>query len=385
MAPEASPEDFAALVKDLRAELDEADKERKRRLLASPRLETPHSFAGRPWAWNVVNAKGAARVTGYAEASIRGLKARADKARAEGTADERAMPEPVNGKWVVGDLAVWVATKNEGQAAQIALTDEQAAEVLAAVEAARRPGRRLPNGLYAQLGAEYGVSESLIERLALGQVPATGRRGVLGARLERREAGLLPLVRAVHERDGQVTYRGLVAELGINMRTAMNLCAELGIESAAIQERASDDVVSAFLAGQLARAVRFVKSETLLEAAWDAGIPASSGQVAKLLPDVRAAEARRKHKPGGLERARGESLRADGLLLTVEVAEDWAVSGTSVVQARKRGDLRVAKWEKDRPLFDPRRLRARKDRRRTPVDVSHPMARLEPGDPGYEG
>jgi hypothetical protein len=382
--PPATPDEFAALVKDLRAELDAAPKDRRARLLARPPLETPAAFTGRPWAWHVTGPRGASEITGYSRATIRAYQARSDREHAAGEDDDRTMPRPRDGGWVIGDLALWTATRREGAARPLAVDDEQAAGIRAEIAEARRshPGRRrLPPGIYAELAERYGVSQILIKKIGAGDLPAEGRLGPLGARDVRR-AEIIPLVQALREREGRITAGMVMRELGTpDRRTAWALITAAGLKADAI--RAEDEDAAAFLAGQLARTRRFIPQRDLLEAAKAAGLPLNASQVRRLLPQVRAAEARRIHKPAGAERARGESLRGDGLLYGAEVAGDWAVTPVAVSAARKRGDLIATGWDGNRPLYDPARLRGRTDKRRTPVDASRAAARPEPGDPGY--
>lgn len=383
--PPVGREEFTALVNDIRAELEQADKDRRRQLLAVTRLETPAAFTGRPWVWHLAGPEGTETVTGYSQASIRRYAARSAREHAAGTATHRTMPAPRHGRWAIGDLAMWVATRNEGQAAGLILTDEDAARIRAEADAVRHPVTgRLPRRFILDQAARYGVSWELISKLVRGALPAEGRLGVTGARDVRR-SGLIPQVAALYGREGRITRRMVMGALDIpDHRTALRLIREAGLEEEA--RRAEDEDVAAFAAARIARERRHVPAAELLAAAAEAGLPANITQIRRIMPGVRAAEARRRHKPsGGLERARGESLRADGLLYGAEVAEDWAVSQGAVTKAVERGELRVAKTEKGRRLYDPARLRVRADKRRTPVDKDHELARKEPGDEGYEG
>lgn len=329
-------EDFAALVKDLRGEL--ADPQWRAVLLTVPRTEHPRAFAGRTWAWRTVGPQGVSAVTGYSAVSVRRYRATARAQHADGTADHRTMPPPdPKGRWVIGDLALWMATRNEAQAATIVVDDKTAAMILADIRAGLAAnGKRLPYGGRKAIAREYGVSEELVGKLAAGMVPWQDRTGPSRARQEK------PRIRA------------------------------------------DDDEVAAFLAARIARTDKHVAEAVLLAEARAAGLAAATHQLRRLLPDIRAAEARRRRRPTGKERARGESLRSDGLLYAGEVARDWALSPSALTHVRERGDIKVAGWDGKRPLYDPKRLRARTDRRRTPVDVSHPLARLEPGDENYE-
>lgn len=330
-------EDFAALVRDLRAEL--ADPAWRKVLLTGPRAEHPRAFTGRPWAWRTVGPQGVSAVTGYSAVSVRRYRALARAQHAGGTADHRTMPLPdPKGRWVIGDLALWMATRNEAQAATIVIDDATAAKILADIRAGHAAnGKRLPYGGRKAIAAEYGVSEELVAKLAAGMVPWQDRKG---------------------------PHRTRTENPGI---------------------RADDDEVAAFLAARLAHADGHVPQAVLLAEARAAGLPAATHQLSRLLPDIRAAEARRRRKPTGKKRARGESLRPDGLLYATEVTADWSITLQALAKATKRGDVEVAGMDGKRRLYDPARLRARKDKRRTPVNVSHPLARLEPGDEGYEG
>jgi hypothetical protein len=321
-------------------------------------------------------------MTGYSDATIRGYKARAAREHAAGTATARTMPAPGNGdwarpQWAVGDLALWVATRNEGQARDIIVGDETAAKILADVEAGRlaSPTGKLPWGARKAIARQYGVNDDLVAKLAGGEVAGQGRTGAVGGRLQRRDAELLPeatrATAAVAAREGSVSYLALAEEMGVDYRTASSLAREL----------AADETVSAQLAGLLAETQRYQSWPILLGKVQEAGIPATERQVRRLLPDLRAAETHRARYPSS--RVRGGSVHPSGYLCARELAEDWEVSDHVIMGARKRGELKVAERSYGRVWYDPKRLRARKDRRRGPVDVGHPVARLEPGDEGY--
>jgi hypothetical protein len=389
-APEASAADFAVLVAELRAELAEADPERLRRIFASPPLETPAAFRNRPWAWALVGPAGASALTGYSAASIRAYKSRAERERTAGNASERTMPPLRDGKWVTGELALWIATRNEGQAGGIKLTDADAEAIRAEVEAARIPGRKrsVPNGVYSELAARYGVHVSLVKDIVYGLEPAQGRAGTLGHRAERRESVLLVQTRAaaaaILERGEPMTFSGLARELGVDYRTAVGRAAMAGIESDLAQEHADDSAVAAFLSARLAETRRYLSFAALTEALHEAGMPALATQVRRLLPGLRAAERTRIHRPVGAGRARGESLHPRGWLYASQVAEDWGVRPGAITEAIRRGYIHVEERSHGRAWIDPARLRARKDGWRTPVDVDCRFAALRPGDPGYE-
>lgn len=378
--PPVTDADFAALVKDLREELAASDRERRARLFAYPSRETPGAFTGRPWAWATVGPAGAATVTGYAPSTIRRRVAESARAYAAGTQTERTMPPPRDGRWAIGDLALWTATRNEGQAAEIKLTDEDAAAILAelASNEARTPGGRRPMGTMRDLAERHGVHKQLINKLSYGEVPATGREGPDVPR-ERHRATLIPVVRALFEREGRITSGMVQAEIGTtDSHTAWKLIREAGL--AAEARRAEDEDAAAFCAQVIARQRRYVTAGEVQAAAAGAGLRLTKAQVTRVLPGVRAAEIRRRIVPVGTARARGESLRPDGLLYAVEVAQDYGISAAALTAARRRGEVTPARREGTRTLYDPERLRTRKDRRRTPVDRDHPMARPDEKD-----
>lgn len=378
--PPATPEDFAALVKDLRGELAASDREQRARFFAYPRRETPASFTGRPWVWATTGPAGAAAVTGYAPSTIRRRVAESARAWAAGTQTGRTMPPPRGGRWAIGDLALWTATRNEGQAATVKLTDEDAAQILAELASVetRTPGGRRPMGTMRDLAERHGVHKQLINKLSYGEVPATGREGPDVPR-ERRRAALIPVVRALYGREGRITAAMVAAETGTtDSHTAWKLIREAGLLAEA--RRAEDEDAAAFCAQVIARQRKYVTAREMQAAAAGAGLRLTRAQVTRVLPGVRAAEMRRRTVPVGTGRARGESLRADGLLYASEVAQDYGVSAAALTAARKRGEVTPARREGTRTLYDPARLRPRRDRRRTPVDRDHPMARPDEED-----
>lgn len=74
-----------------------------------------------------------------------------------------------------------------------------------------------------------------------------------------------------------------------------------------------------------------------------------------------------------------ESLRRDGLITQRQVARSYGVSDAQVWKARQpRTDgpplIKPAKWENDRPLYDPATLTHRRDMVAGPVQKGHPLA-----------
>jgi hypothetical protein len=374
--PPTSPEDFAALVKDLRAELKEADPQQREHLL-NHRV-TPASFTGRPWAWARTGPDGMAAITGYAASTLRVYISRSQREHDAGKATERTMPaRGMDGTWNAGDLALWMATANEAKAAEIRITTEEARDIQGDVAAARARTKRVPYSLYAALAERYDVSVPLIRKIAAGQYPAETRRGPTAAREERREHHLLPLARDAWERAGGTMTPGALAKaIRVKWETAQDLMTDL---------RREDDEISAFALAEITRSRRRPTETDLLEAAQAAGLRTSPAQVGRLLPAIRSDAIRRQHPFTGQERGIGESMRGDGLLTAGQVAYDWGITPATLSMALRRGEVISAGKDHGRRLYDPRRLRARTDKPRGPVDVTHPKARLEPGDPGYKG
>lgn len=389
----ASRDDFTALVKDLRGEL--TDPAWRKILLTVPRAEHPRAFTGRPWAWRTVGPQGVSAVTGYSAVSVRRYRALARTQHAGGTADHRTMPLPdPKGRWVIGDLALWLATRNEAQAATIVVDDEKAAEILAGINAARGAGRvqaetyaailadlqaaprtaagRLRRGEREGIAERHGVPGWLVALIASGRItPGTG-----AGRLPRRARKTIAREYGVSEE--------LIRDLAAGKVPGKDRKGPNRARRENPKIRADDDEVAAFLAARIARTSKHVPGAVLLAEARAAGLPAATHQLRRLLPGIRAAEARRRRRPTGPQRARGESLRSDGLLYAGEVTADWAITRQALAKATSRGDVRIAGMDGRRLLYDGGRLRPRKDGRRTPVDKDHPLARLEPGDEGYD-
>lgn len=106
-------EDFTSLVAAVRAIREHTpagDSDRLRARLNV--LRRAH-----PWAASRVGPETASAVTGYSPTTIRAYTARAKHDHDYDTVTSRTMPLPENGTWNLWDLAVWVAGRNDRQAA----------------------------------------------------------------------------------------------------------------------------------------------------------------------------------------------------------------------------------------------------------------------------
>jgi hypothetical protein len=319
-----TPEDFRQLTADLRAELAEATALQRERLLSRPmRQAAPGSFTGRPWVRRRVNLHEAADLTGLAYHSLRVYRNQGNKDRTGGVETERSMPaESDAGGWVIGSLALWLAT--------------------------REPGR--------MKGAAQGFSK--------------------GGRWPGRESYLPQLRKWVAELDGKpVSVTAAADALGVERTLARNLLRQIG----ALPRRVTDAAALEFLRRLAEEKGRRVTLRELLEYLDDAGLKMWAPRASRL---YRQAGGRLPvgGRMDGPERAGPESLRWDGLLTQAEVARWFQVSGGHVMKARQqRADgypplIVPAKWENGHALYDAGTLTYRKDMLVGPVRKGHPLA-----------
>lgn len=80
------------------------------------------------------------------------------------------------------------------------------------------------------------------------------------------------------------------------------------------------------------------------------------------------------HSTGGAELGPLESLRPDGLVTAAQVARAFGCGKQAVYEAVRAGRLTVADRAGHVLLFDPGKIRRRRDGRTGPVDAGHPLA-----------
>ena len=328
-------EDFARLVLDLRAELEQVTDSRRRQFFAVPRRAVPAAWEAYPWAREYAGIDEVAELTGLTRNSVRlndsrarvarknGNLAHSVKVKGGGRADvpRRLMPPGENTgqyrKWKLGELALWMAIREDRQA----------------------------------------VNE------------AAGR-----------DPQLITRVRDIHARDGEVTGRGVAAELGVDPQVAMRLIAEAGLRSSAAE---ANYATSTQLLEAARQAVKrhgpAVEAATVRKMIQAAGVNASPRRTARALIQARAEHVRAAREPStSMRGAELESLRVDGLVTGTQIAAAFGTTEGAVTQARKRREIRAAKWEPygddERPLYDPARLAVRRDGQKGPVDVGSPLA-----------
>ncbi len=328
-------EDFARLVLDLRAELEQVTEGRRRQFFAVPRRAVPKSWEAYPWARDYAGVEQVMNLTGLSRNSVRLFDSQARTARAKGNithsvrvkgggrvdVPRRLMPPSISTgrhrKWLLGELALWMAIREDRQAVN-------------------------------------SPPEPDTERITR--------------------------VREIRERDGEVTGRGIAAELGVDPALAARLIAEAGLKSSASSARAATD---AQLLGVVREAVRRhspgAEVGVIRKMIQAAGLHAAPRRIGPALIRARAEHVRAAAEPSsGSHGAELESLRADGLVTGVQIAEAFGITEGAVTQARKRREVKVAKWEPyggdDRPLYDPARLAVRKNGQKGPVDMDSPLA-----------
>ena len=189
-------EDFARLVLDLRAELEQVTEGRRRQFFTVPRRAVPKSWEAYPWAREYAGVDEVMKLTGLTRNSVRLFDSQARVARRNGhvthsvkvkgggRADvpRRLMPPSVSTgrhrRWMLGELALWMAIREDRQAVN-------------------------------------SPPEPDLERIAR--------------------------VREIRERDGEVTGKGIAAELGVDTGLAAQLIAEAGLKSSAPEANYASD------------------------------------------------------------------------------------------------------------------------------------------------
>ena len=330
-------ESFDLLVLALRAELAEVTEARRAQFFKVGRRAIPQSWKAFPWAQEFADTDEVVDLTGLSRTSVRLFDSQARTARANGNVTHsvkvkgggradvprRLMPPGVNTgkyrKWMLGELALWMAIREDKQ--------------------------------------------------AVNQPPEPDLK-----RIAR--------VREIHERDGEVTRKGIAAELGVDPALAGRLIAEAGLKSSAPEANYATDTQLLEAARQaVKRHGAAVEAATIRKMIQAAGVNASPRRTARALIQARAEHVRAAREPSASMRgAELESLRADGLVTATQIAAAFGCEQGAVTHAVERHQLTPIRWEPFgdergmRPLFDAAKLAVRKDGQKGPVDVDSPLA-----------
>lgn len=311
-----TPEMFAALVADLRAELDAATPEQRAAMLARPRRALPASFRGRSWVRQHADLKQVAELTGIKYSSLRVYAWRGDKTRAEDAETHRTMPAATPaGGWVIGQIAVWDATRDE----------------------ARGKGERKRWPSHERY---YPAARALV-----------ARKGETG-----------------------VTQQELALELGISTsdrRLSRAILKEIG---AAPPRRPTEDEVMPWMREYVANQPdRRATREQIVAALDAAGLHVWPHRAAQLYLKAGGRVIDRSPSDDDTPAAL-ESTRWDGMVTQQQIADAYGVSSQTVSLARKAGHI----WPVDRKakklVYDPAKLTHRKDMHAGPVMKGHPLA-----------
>jgi DNA invertase Pin-like site-specific DNA recombinase len=310
-----TPELFAALVADLRAELDAATPEQRAAMLARPRRLKPASFTGRGWVRQRVNLKEAAVLSGRKWTSLRVYVHEAPADRKNGRPEHRIFPpESGLGGWVIGQVALWCATRDERKAA------------------GRR--RRWP-------------SHERYHAAARAFVEASG---------------------------GTVTQRALALELGISTgdrRLARAILKEIG---AAPPRRPTVGEVMPFMLEYVAtQPDRRATRDDIMAALDAAGLHVWPHRAAQLYLKAGGRVIDRSPSDDDTPAAL-ESTRWDGMVTAAQIARAYGVSGGTVKRALDAGQIWPVDRKARRLVFDPEKLTHRRDMRAGPVMKGHPLA-----------
>ena len=129
-------------------------------------------------------------------------------------------------------------------------------------------------------------------------------------------------VRDINARDGEVTRKGVAAELGVDPAIAARLIAEAGLRSSAPE---ANYATSTQLLEAARQAVKRhgpnVEAATIRKMIHAAGVNASPRRTARALIQARAEHVRAAREPTvSMRGAELESLRADGLVYRAQIA-----------------------------------------------------------------
>jgi len=333
-----TPEDFAALVASLRAELDAAPTSHARTALLSYPVSRnpehrPASFAGRPWVLATASMRHAAWLTGYSWWTLRrytepGAGEKYPWGHFPAPAVDPGGGSRTGRRWIIGDLALWAAQRDPDRG-RARITTEQAAEIM---------GRLAAGELPSAVGADYGLTYWGVRHLRDGYQP--GR-----------------------ERTGRTSWPGEGA--------AHPGPSPLPLRWAPGRRRA----VQPFVTG-LVEAHPAITRQGVKDAALGAGLP-------PMLAGKMLAQARAQATPAILDRIVPRSRT--GLANAREIGDAFGVSRERVKAAMVRGEIRAERRGVN-ILADPSRLRFRQEgkvprkRAPAPVDKDHALAVLMPGE-----
>jgi len=310
-----TPGMFAALVADLRAELDAATPEARAAMLGRPRRLKPASFTGRGWVRHRVSLKEAAVLSGRKWASLRVYVHEAPADRKNGRPEHRIFPpESELGGWVIGQVALWCATRDERKAAG--------------------QRRRWP-------------SHERYHEQARAFVERSG---------------------------GTVTQRALALELGISTgdrRLARAILKEIG---AAPPRRPTTEEVMPWMRQYVAsQPDRRATTNDIMAALDAAGLHVWPRRAVTLYLRAGGRAIDRgpsdDDTPGALE-----STRWDGMVTPAQIARAYGVSPGTVTEAIKAGRIWPADRNARKRVYDPALLTHRRDMHAGPVMKGHPLA-----------
>lgn len=328
--PGFTARDFALLAAALREEITAADRIRRRKLTLPLREVIPASFTGRPWVWALLTVAQLPAVTGWGKATLEDyLKGQA------------AVPFPPHtaeigrrgNLYAAGDVACFAAQLAPAMRHDRGLNLEQREEIrrlratgMGPAEIAPMFGLKNANTVYDIVHRRRSYADDV--PAAAAKLPGTPPRGWTAE-----EEGLIRGLAMVN------MFRDLI--------------------------RADPRTV-------------ITEAKTAASAA---GLPGRSQALAAAWLEARYWEA-----PHLISRC--ESMRNDGLVTSREAGEGFGVPGPEISRAHKAGELAVAAWDTTRPvrspLFDPSRLRVRRDGKRTPADKDHELALPLPDERSWE-
>lgn len=328
--PGFTAQDFAVLVAALREEITQADRIRRRKLTLPLREVIPVSFTGRPWVWALLTVAQLPAVTGWGKATLEDyLKGQA------------AVPFPPHtaeigrrgNLYAAGDVACFAAQLAPAMRHDRGLSLEQREEIRRLRASGMGPAEIAPMFGLKNANTVYDIVHR--RRSYADDVPAAAPK--------------LP----------GTPPRGWTAE-----------------EEQLIRGLAMVNMFRDLIRADPRTVITGAKT-----AASTAGLPGRSQALAAAWLEARYWEA-----PHLISRC--ESMRNDGLVTSREVAEAFGMRRAEVTRAHQDGELAAAGWDGTgkarRPLFDPARLRVRRDGKRMAADKDHELALPLPDERSWE-